>query len=101
MLGEGLKVAELSDPVADLAALTVDLKADGTSVAQGAGEMLLGHPLDVVLWLVGQGGYDLPAGTMISLGSLSPLTEAAPGVEVSADYLIDGKPMRVATRLTE
>ena len=101
MLGEGVKVAELSDPVADLAALTVDLKADGTSVAQGAGEMLLGHPLDVVLWLVGQGGYDLPAGTMISLGSLSPLTEAAPGVEVSADYVIDGKPMRVATRLTE
>ncbi|WP_136652310.1 2-keto-4-pentenoate hydratase [Paracoccus aeridis] len=101
VLGQGVAVADLADPVADLAALTVDLKANGASVAQGTGDMLLGHPLDVVLWLVGQGSYVLPAGAMISLGSLSPLTEAAPGTEVSADYVIGGKPMHVATRLTD
>ena len=101
VLGQGVAVADLADPVADLAALRVVLKANGASVAQGTGDMLLGHPLDVVLWLVGQGSYDLPAGAMISLGSLSPLTEAAPGTEVSADYVIGGKPMHVATRLTD
>ena len=101
VLGQGVAVADLADPVADLAALTVVLKANGASVAQGTGDMLLGHPLDVVLWLVGQGSYVLPAGAMISLGSLSPLTEAAPGTEVSADYVIGGKPMHVATRLTD
>ena len=101
VIGQGVAMADLPDPVADLAALTVDLKANGASVAQGTGDMLLGHPLDVVLWLVGQGSYDLPAGAMISLGSLSPLTEAAPGTEVSADYVIGGKPMHVATRLTD
>ena len=101
VMGKGVALADLPDPVADLAALTVDLKANGASVSQGKGEMLLGHPLDVVLWLVGQGSYDLPAGALISLGSLSALTPAKPGDALSADYSVGGTAMSVSARLTE
>lgn len=101
VLGEGVGMADLADPVADLAALTVDLKADGASVAQGTGDMLLGHPLDVVLWLVQQGGFDLTPGVMISLGSLSPLTPAVPGTTLQADYSIGGRTMTVGGTLTD
>lgn len=101
VVGEGVAMADLADPVADLAALTVDLKANGASVAQGTGDMLLGHPLDVVLWLVGHGGFDLQPGMMISLGSLSALTPATPGTTLEADYSLGGKPMRVSATLAE
>ncbi|KGJ16727.1 2-keto-4-pentenoate hydratase [Paracoccus sanguinis] len=98
--GTGVKIADLADPVADLAALTVDLKEGGKTVAEGKGEMLLGHPLDVVLWLVGQ-GVTLAPGDAISLGSLSALTPAKPGQSLSADYSVGGKTMHVAATLTE
>lgn len=98
--GKGIRLAELEDPVADLAALTVDIRADGTSVAQGRGDMLLGHPLDVVLWLVGQ-GVALEPGQVISLGSLSALTPATPGTALTADYRIGDRTMSVSARLVE
>ena len=98
--GTGVKIADLADPVADLAGLTVDLKEGGKTVAEGKGEMLLGHPLDVVLWLVGQ-GVTLAPGDAISLGSLSALTPAKPGQSLSADYSVGGKTMHVAATLTE
>ncbi|AXC51074.1 hydratase [Paracoccus suum] len=101
VVGPGVPMADLADPVADLAALTVDLKADGASVAQGKGEMLLGHPLDVVLWLVKDGRFDLKPGMMISLGSLSALTPAKAGATLEADYSVGGKPMKVTAKLVE
>lgn len=101
VIGQGVAMADLADPVADLAALTVDLKAEGAEPVQGKGEMLLGHPLDVVLWLIGHGKATLEPGQMISLGSLSPLVEAKPGQVITADYRIGGKPMTVSARLVE
>ena len=101
IVGTGVPLSDLADPVADLAALTVDLKADGASVAQGKGDMLLGHPLDVVLWLVGQPGITLKPGDMISLGSLSALTPAKPGTALQADYSVGGKTMSVAATLVD
>ncbi|AUH32693.1 2-keto-4-pentenoate hydratase [Paracoccus tegillarcae] len=101
VLGEGIKIADLPDPVADLGALTVDLRANGESVGTGTGDMLLGHPLDVVLWLIQQGSYDMPAGTMISLGSLGQLTPATPGLQISADYMVGGQDLSVSFDLTE
>ncbi|MRX49151.1 hydratase [Paracoccus sp. S-4012] len=100
VMGAGVKIADLADPVADLAALTVKLDSNGAEVAQGTGEMLLGHPLDVVLWLV-EDGAALKAGDLISLGSLSPLTPAAPGVELEADYEVGGQTMKVTATLVE
>lgn len=99
VIGQGVAIADLPDPVGDLAALAVDLKVDGEGVAQGTGDMLLGHPLDVVLWLIGHGGARLEPGQMISLGSLSPLVEARPGQVLSAEYQIGGRPMSVAAKL--
>ncbi|RQP07769.1 MAG: hydratase [Paracoccus sp. BP8] len=95
VLGRGIPISDLRDPVADLAALTVNLKMDGKSVGTGSGEMLLGHPLDVVLWLVEQGRYELKPGSVISLGSLGKLHPALPGHRVEADYRIGGKSMKV------
>ena len=101
VIGQGVAMTDLADPVADLAALTVEMKADGAEPVQGTGEMLLGHPLDVVLWLIGHGGVRLEPGQVISLGSLSPLVEATPGVTVTADYQVGGKPMTVMARLVD
>lgn len=101
VVGDGIRIADLADPVGDLGALTVELKADGTAVGTGTGDMLLGHPLDVVLWLVEQGSYDMPAGTMISLGSLGKLIPATPGLTIEADYTVGGQEMAVAFDLTE
>lgn len=101
VIGPGIKIADLSDPVSDLGALTVDLQVDGETVGTGTGQMLLGHPLDVVLWLVRQGSYDMPPGTMISLGSLGKLTPAAPGLSIRADYSVGGQDMTVGFDLTE
>ncbi|WP_347267192.1 fumarylacetoacetate hydrolase family protein [Paracoccus sp. (in: a-proteobacteria)] len=99
VLGRGIAIADLTDPVADLAALSVDLRLDGKSIDSGSGEMLLGHPLDVVLWLVRQGNYDLKPGSVISLGSLGGMHPALPGQRIEADYRIGGKAMKVGATL--
>lgn len=95
VLGRGIAMADLEDPVPDLAALSVNLRADGEIVDTARGEMLLGHPLDVVLWLVENGGYDLKPGSVISLGSLGQLHPAHPGQRVSATYRLGGRTMQV------
>ncbi|MFS4437645.1 hydratase [Paracoccaceae bacterium GXU_MW_L88] len=100
VMGEGVRVKDLEDPLGALAAMTVDLKLDGESVSTGTGEMLLGHPLDVVLFLIESGGFELSNGSVISLGSLSPLTPAEPGV-VSAEYMLADQPMSVSVTLTD
>lgn len=100
VMGDGVKFADLPDPVADLGALTVDLISDGVIVGSGVGEMLLGHPLDVVLWLVRQDGVDLTPGMVISLGSLSKLLPAEPNRSIEARYEVGGIPMVVAFDLT-
>lgn len=99
--GEGIKIADLEDPVAALAGLTVELKADGEVVDNATGAALLGHPLDVILWLNKAGGYNLRAGSVISLGSLGALHPARPGVQVQADYVVGGQPMSVGFALAE
>ena len=98
-MGAPLAMSDLPDPVADLAALTVDLKVDGETVGSATGDSLLGHPLDVVLWLVQQGGFDLAPGSVISLGSLGKLYPAQPGHRIAADYEVGGRTMSVSLTL--
>ena len=95
VLGRGIAIADLEDPVADLAALTVSLRVDGEIVDAARADMLLEHPLDVVLWLVEHGGYDLKPGSVISLGSLGQLHPARAGQRVSAIYRLGGRAMHV------
>ncbi|WP_340109878.1 hydratase [Pikeienuella sp. HZG-20] len=99
VMGDGIRIADLPDPVANLGALTVDLISDGAIVGSGVGDMLLGHPLDVVLWLVRQDGVDLAPGMVISLGSLGKLHRASPNHQIEARYEVGGTPMLVAFTL--
>lgn len=99
VLGRGIPIAELPNPVDDLAAMTVTLRVDGRVVHSESGTALLGHPLDVVLWLVQHGKYDLGPGSIISLGSLGTFGPAMPGRRIEAEYNLAGRPMRVAVTL--
>lgn len=99
VLGRGIPLADLSDPVADLGGLTAVLKLDGKRIDGASGEVMMGHPLDVVLWLVRQGGYELKPGSVISLGTLGKLYPAYVGHRVEAEYRIGGRSMKVGMTL--
>lgn len=99
VLGRGIPIADLADPVADLGAMTATLKLDGKSIDSASGDVLMGHPLDVVLWLVQQGGYELKPGSVISLGTLGKLYPAYVGHRVEAEYRIGKRAMKVGMTL--
>lgn len=99
VLGKGIPLSELADPVGDLAAMTVALKVDGRTAVTARGDALMGNPLDVVLWLLDQGGYDLKPGSIIALGSFGEIVPAAPGQRLEAEYNLAGRPMRVGVTL--
>lgn len=99
VLGKGVPIAELANPVQDLAAMRVALKLDGRAIVSARGEALLGHPLDVVLWLTQQGGYELKPGSIISLGSFGTFGPALPGHRLEAEYNLAGQPMKVSVTL--
>ena len=75
----------------DLAALTARTRLDGTVLAHGLSDQLLGHPLDALTWLANRRsrlGLGLAAGSFVSLGTITPVQwVAAPGtfrIEVEA-----------------
>jgi 2-keto-4-pentenoate hydratase len=71
----------LGEPVADwrgldLGALTARTFRDGTLLATGLSDALLGHPLDALAWLASRRsrlGLELSAGTFVSLGTITPV----------------------------
>ncbi|UXU76174.1 MULTISPECIES: 2-keto-4-pentenoate hydratase [unclassified Paracoccus (in: a-proteobacteria)] len=99
VLGRGIAIADLADPVADLATLTVELRRNGQAVTTGRGDMLLGHPLDVVLWLVQNSPYQLKPGSVISLGSFGAPQPAVAGQRIEALYRIGGHGMKATVTL--
>lgn len=63
--------------------------AGGATLAQGTGDALLGHPLNVVLWLARSLNRDnvrLKPGDLLSLGSLTPLVPVAGPGTIQARY---------------
>jgi 2-keto-4-pentenoate hydratase len=65
-------------PVADvdLLAEPVVLEQDGKPIAEGRGEMALGHPANALVWLaakLSERGRDLPAGALVMTGTLTPI----------------------------
>ncbi len=63
--------------------------ASGTTLAENTDAATLGHPLNVVVWLVeelAKGGRKLSAGDLISVGAFTPLTPPKPGLEVTVRY---------------
>ena len=78
------------DAITSLAAMRVRaFDASGALLAEGKGSDVLGHPLDVVLWVrdaVKAKGGRLRPGDVISVGAFTPLTPPKPGQTVVVRY---------------
>lgn len=75
----------------DLSAITGVVKVNGAEVARGHGTDLLGNPLNGLVWLANHcaaRGKDMAAGTIISLGSFTPVQWLAPGDQAAIE--LDG-----------
>ena len=60
----------------DLLSEAVVLRQDGEQIAEGRGEMALGHPANAVAWLAGklsERGRSLTVGTVVMSGTLTPI----------------------------
>jgi 2-keto-4-pentenoate hydratase len=82
--GRWLPVAQV-----DLLKETVALLQDGKRLAEGKGEMAMGHPAKSVAWLAGklhERGKDLKAGQIIMTGTLTPITPVQKGSDYTARF---------------
>lgn len=66
----------------DLLGETVTLRKDGEQIAEGKGEMALGHPANAVAWLAAKlalRGRSLKAGMVVMTGTLTPIIPIVTG----------------------
>jgi 2-keto-4-pentenoate hydratase len=73
----------------DLLNETVTLVQDGKTLAEGRGEMAMGHPAKAVSWLAGkleERGRGLKAGQIIMTGTLTPITPVQKGSDYAARF---------------
>jgi 2-keto-4-pentenoate hydratase len=76
----GAPIPDWSDR--DLAALPVRAVLDGVTVANGTGAVVLGHPLNALLWLataLRKRGSRLRNGEIVFTGTCTGITKVAPG----------------------
>lgn len=74
---------------ARLGSMRVRLATDEKVLAEAPGSALLGHPLNVIPWLVedlAKRGLALRAGDIVSLGGFSPAVPAEAGQRYTATY---------------
>jgi len=102
VLGEPIAVEATPDFAARLGTMTVILATDQREISRAPGTALLGHPLNVVPWLVEdlkRDGRRLRAGEFISLGGFSPAVPTEAGRTVTATYEgLAAAPVTVAVR---
>lgn len=73
----------------DLLAESVDLLKNGEKIAEGRGEMALGHPANAVAWLarrLHERGLILRAGMLVMTGTLTPILPIDRGASYEARY---------------
>jgi len=73
----------------DLLGETVVLHKDGEQIAEGKGEMALGHPANAVAWLAGklaERGRSLKAGMVVMTGTLTPIIPIVPGASYVGSF---------------
>lgn len=73
----------------DLLDETVILRRDGDQVAEGRGEMALGHPANAVAWLaakLSQRGRSLKAGMVVMTGTLTPIIPIVRGASYVGSF---------------
>lgn len=103
VLGDPIPVEATEEFAARLGRMTVVLATDQRELARAPGSAVLGHPLNVVAWLVenlSAQGRRLKAGEYISLGSFSPLFPAEAGRTYTATYEgLTAQPVAVSVRL--
>ena len=89
VLGEPIPVQATPEFAARLGRMTVILATDQKELSRAPGTALLGHPLNVIPWLVEdlrRDGRRLQAGDIISLGGFSPALPTEAGRTVTATY---------------
>lgn len=77
----------MHDGLRDMVVTLAD--GNGTTLGQGKGSDILGHPLNAVVWLaeaLAKEGLAMKAGDLISLGSFSPLLPPKPGLKAVVSY---------------
>lgn len=77
----------MHDGLRDMAVTLAD--GQGTTLGQGKGSDILGHPLNAVVWLaeaLAKEGLAMKTGDLISLGSFSPLLPPKPGLKAVVTY---------------
>ena len=91
IVGEPILVKPTQDWIDRLRDFTLQVYDEqGKMVAEGKGSALLGHPLNVVLWIknsLAAEGKKLKKGDLLSLGTVTRMMPAKPGQTVKARYL--------------
>ncbi|WP_043832205.1 2-keto-4-pentenoate hydratase [Muricoccus aerilatus] len=102
VLGDPIPAEATPDFAARLASMTVILATDQKELSRAPGSALLGHPLDVIPWLVEdlkRDGRRLRAGEIISLGGFSAATPTEAGRTFTVTYQgLVAQPVTVAVR---
>ena len=107
VLGEGVPLGKMANPEKALAQIEVVVSDEnGRELANGESRNLLGHPLDVVLWLrdsLHAEGKKLKRGDLLSLGSMTALVPLRSAGTYSAQFegLHPERVMRVDVILEE
>jgi 2-oxo-hept-3-ene-1,7-dioate hydratase len=98
VLGAPVPVDDPAAMVETLGSMTVRVtNAAGEEIVAAPGSVVLGNPVESVLWLMQQ-GVDLEAGDMISVGSIGPLmppAKAGGGASVTYEGLGEGATVSV------
>jgi len=86
-LAAGLVTGPETAPAASPPLPEVTVRATaGETERRGRGEAAMGDPLAAVAWLAGTRAAPLPAGTLVSTGSLTETLPLRPGVPVTAAF---------------
>jgi 2-keto-4-pentenoate hydratase len=89
VMGEAIPVQATEDFAARLGSMTVVMVNDQRELARAPGTALLGHPLNVLPWLVqdlASRGTRLRAGDLVSLGGFSPALPTEAGRRYTVRY---------------
>lgn len=91
VLGDPILLTANDDWQTRLGHISVEiLDADGNLLQTGNSNALLGHPLNVVLWIkdaLQAEGKQLKPGDLLSLGTITPLMPVKPNTTIRAKYI--------------
>jgi 2-oxo-3-hexenedioate decarboxylase/2-keto-4-pentenoate hydratase len=87
----------------DLLGETVVLRKDGEQIAEGKGEMALGHPANAVAWLAAKlalRGRNLKAGMVVMTGTLTPIIPIVTGASYVGSFSTLGSVEKAFVRVS-